>query len=625
MILTLIVWLLGASSSMAQQPKSTPRTDRLLDRIFNGQKVPENFETLIKHLTQRLENETGAEIVVTREGIDGRSLDEDHDSVESPRELVAFGIENRSGTATPVLFLGYAPMKARLELIAFEPQRGWDFALAEPFHPSKKGSDIVVGPSSNKLCSSCHQAEAPIFSRFPWDETRGSNRNGVFSDAAKAGLKSQDASIVELRNFSSQNSLLLTESPTLFKNIFLRQPFGFDNLVRNANRAAQESRMCRTLCEKSDSSCRTRLFALVMSNAVSLIGADSPRRNEFSTFEGWIKGHVRSRWPKDLFTYPSSVLLDRQLEKGSDGFTMFIQGANSNDPQRVIEEAFSEDSATSPLISNFNHLPRQVLPQKIPGYRRQLGDSNGKTFDHPGNPQTQRPLINPISLVNPFEAASTGKRVLIPAISKSGVIGGRSFTEAINASPTSSYACFGLTDSNVLIIKDHFRSLDFDAISNRGLQYLDQNKELQKAFKEGLTGPSLVRVFDNNSGSTEACITCSLESFGDFFAKPNKVLRQISDKILEHVNNSRERASELAQKHCSDCHGPESAIPLPLDDGKKMANYKSKGGKTPAERISQQEMPPPAYRSIQKARDPRYEKELNELSKYLEAAAQDRK
>jgi len=182
--LTSAVLLMHASAQAATQwavdpaqpgPNLPPAGRSLFDQIA-ADGVPFPFEALVRKIEARscAENRCTPAVLIPL----GRSLQRTAaapDFFSSPRVVVAVTGEGRGPVhAKDRLYLGYQERAQLIEVISYnEAAARFEFQLVRNYAPGKQ-PEIVY--AERAVCTSCHQNQAPIFSRQVWDETNANPR-----------------------------------------------------------------------------------------------------------------------------------------------------------------------------------------------------------------------------------------------------------------------------------------------------------------------------------------------------------------------------------------------------------------------------------------------------------------
>jgi hypothetical protein len=165
---------LAASLAVADSDRS-PSGQSRFDQFVGNARVPYPFARLRAKLEAQVEADPGGipALKITLIPL-GRSLQRMAampDFFASPRVVLAVDSASRPGVA-PLqdrLFIGYQPKAAQLEVISYNEAAGrFEFQVVRDY---MAGAVPVVEAASRKLCMSCHQNGAPIFSRPLWSET----------------------------------------------------------------------------------------------------------------------------------------------------------------------------------------------------------------------------------------------------------------------------------------------------------------------------------------------------------------------------------------------------------------------------------------------------------------------
>jgi hypothetical protein len=174
-------------------PSGRSLFDHLTTRTIEGrsvQRIPYPFPALLQEIrrhagTDALGREGMAAVLIPL----GRSLQRNAsagDYFQHPRVVVAVTGEARTGVVPRLLlkdrlFLGFQDEAGVIEVISYNEHAGrFEFQVVTDYRP---GATPRVAYARRAVCSACHHAAAPIFSRPGWDET---NANPAVAQALSA-------------------------------------------------------------------------------------------------------------------------------------------------------------------------------------------------------------------------------------------------------------------------------------------------------------------------------------------------------------------------------------------------------------------------------------------------------
>lgn len=179
----------GAAISATRQPESTnfgsvvtgsnlpPAGRSLFDQLTGhrtGWHIAFPFSKLLASLSQAggCAQECYQSVLIPL----GRSLQRTAaapDFFKFPRKVIAFNSDTKSEGDFPLLkdrlYLGYQEKANLIEVISFNESAGrFEFQLVKNY---ASGTEPQVFYANRSVCASCHQNQAPIFSRQVWNET----------------------------------------------------------------------------------------------------------------------------------------------------------------------------------------------------------------------------------------------------------------------------------------------------------------------------------------------------------------------------------------------------------------------------------------------------------------------
>jgi hypothetical protein len=191
------------------------------------------------------------------------------------------------------LYLGYQPRTGVLEVISYNEAAGrFEFQVVKDFQP---GGDPKVFYANRRLCTSCHQNAAAIFSRPTWDETN--------ANPAVAAMLSAHAG-----NF---------EAVSVHRGVDV--PNAIDDATDRANLLSTYQLLWRDGCGGTDRQapdCRASLFVAALQYRLSGLrqyDRQSPVYRQHVL--GTLLGNARDRWPAGLWL-PNPDLPNRDPMSG---------------------------------------------------------------------------------------------------------------------------------------------------------------------------------------------------------------------------------------------------------------------------------------------------------------------
>ncbi len=549
---------------------------QIVHTLIEGQPVPKKFSNLI----QQIKNDLSiiffpANVEISQDAFDGRSLDQDFDSVLWPRRVVGFKVGDRqtfSKSDYIPVFLGYAPLKGRLEIISSSTSDlgGYEFRLVDHFMPDSVGTKMSLSKKQNNICMACHQSGAGIFPKAPWNEAEGTNHNFIFHSQEKIYdqvAASPDTGTVAFK-IENRYEKQQTENPELSdfaddgRTVFTH-PLTLDVWVRNSNYGAQVKRIIGGLCN-SDISCLKQVLHFMVFKKLG-VKSDAAGIIEKKLIDYF---NEQQRLDKAPFSYPSSVIPDRTLNVGTDGHVPFYLEKDERVNDELKETIYDESqSATGLFLFGGNHI-------NLKGYRSDVFGESSLIFraaDHPGNPLKARPLVSGIKTVTDYM-----KQIF---------------------DNTLPYV-FGIAEEQ---IQYFLKSEDFWKIEENILR----NPSLDLLLKTpGFTGSEILQLISRET-SSELKVELWAQKVRHMqnksrSRKDSKAQVTVSSEAVfldQFRGLSRERkVKKYAEFFCSACHSDASIAQLPLNNPKALSNYRSLLWATPDERISSGEMPPESFR-----------------------------
>lgn len=450
------------------------------------------------------------------------------------------GLE-KLGVESGDLYIGFAPNHKALEVISYNPKAGkYDFFVVENYEQGKTPK-VVSNPA---LCLSCHQNEAPIFARVPWNEVLGDMardistgvpcskshfKNDLVDKIIKANPDRNTIEGIDLHNVNI-NSLCSVNS--------------FDNSVRRASTRIREKEMCEMLCSKDDDQCKVNSLKLLLGNELS--------KNELKSF-GDIdkkilniqKKFITSVLPnRDPYTNVGFKVLQKHDEIIWTGDNKYLdKGENDLYDQTYYDSEVEQQKSSSELST----------PIKDPQFF---------------NPATPRPEQTDIKILKKVIPLFKTQKEKIYQLAKLCI---DPFTAQSSFKKKNNFELISVAEQNAAL----------------------QSQPVLSAFKTWpLTRDLLNTIKKQVNGEVDAQETCA----------PKKVsvvpvyAYQAIEKVIDKFNDDKiGRPKKLFNQYCVQCHGagPSAFIRLPLESMPEMANYVPSFSTTaPLERLEKNNMPP---------------------------------
>lgn len=519
--------------------------------------------------------------------LDGRSLESPHDSMKYRRASYFIQTSDNQSSFVPIL-LGYTPKSRQVEALVWNP----DKASYEAFVIKDVGPKLKpkIKKSNTLLCESCHQNSlAPIFSKFPWNDT---TENAKLSEA----FREENSKLIKLNdplfNFSGteffDGNIPRSENYNILKShSFNTVLAAIDEAVRRANFGTQMGKACLDLC-KGNSKCKKLIFSTI------LFGSNQ-------TIKDNLIQQLKPIWPDHGYAHRSSVIAS--YNPITDQTEIVMSKRNQSSELEKFSEGLNGDSKVlanitidlfDGLFANRNlntsddnekvkknpvHL--QFMNQSISGSTETEEDeaifnfvigiknrklNNSKVFKNPGNPANLRPLIGKMN-VEEFV----------------------NYLETIG----SVYCTNGGINLNGIEANKIF-----DFIMS------DRSDEMFEKLEIHQIAAQLPEYYLNSKPETEGdfcsdCETIDKLSNFEYLASNETYLEEISDKSIMDIKD--DEIKSMFASYCGKCHlgQTNTELPLPLNDTKKLSKYKVKSphfkssqGSETARRIETQEMPP---------------------------------
>ena len=235
----------------------------------------------------------------------GRSLQRlaaSPDFFASPRIVLAVDEAPalQAGRSGPMLkdrlYLGYQPRAGVLEVISYNEAAGrFEFQVVKDFRP---GGDPKIFYANRRLCTSCHQNAAAIFSRPTWDET---NANPAVAAMLNAHAGNYEAVSV---------------------NRGVDVPNAIDDATDRANLLSTYQLLWRDGCGGTDRQaldCRAALFVATLQYRLSGLRQYDRQSTAYRQHVlGTLIDNARYRWPAGLWL-PNPDIPNRDPMSGNAG------------------------------------------------------------------------------------------------------------------------------------------------------------------------------------------------------------------------------------------------------------------------------------------------------------------
>lgn len=290
MMLTAALLCVSAAPSGATDlpPAGRSLFDHLISRTIDGrsvQHIPYPFSALVDELERHAGTDT-----LGRPGLAavliplGRSLQRNAsagDYFRHPRVVVAVTGESRAEGPPRLLlkdrlFLGFQDEAGVLEVISYNEQAGrFEFQVVTDY---RAGATPRVAYARRAVCTACHHAAAPIFSRPGWDET---NANPAVARALSSHAQSFHGVAVK-RGVDVPNAI--------------------DDSVLRANRMALAQTIWRRGCDAVQApsdpvACREALLVAVLQRR---LGAGQSRTQPHAAAHAALAASWQTLWPQGL-------------------------------------------------------------------------------------------------------------------------------------------------------------------------------------------------------------------------------------------------------------------------------------------------------------------------------------
>lgn len=562
--------LLSSTSLLAEQGFTT--------KTLMSAPQQSSFDNYVSYLVNAYSKRfkvPASSITILRQELDGRSLEAPHDSLKLPRVSYMLKINKdsksrRIGSNFIPLMLGYTPSSGKVEIIEWNngSYKASGLKNVFPGHAIKK--DQII----EKQCLSCHQNKmAPIFSRFPWADTKFNSEVRLKMEAARKELKKENP---KLHDFS------------VATNTFDKDQIAYDLNTRMANKGVSIATACKSICE-NNLNCKKDLFTL------SVFGHSPKVKNR-------LLSTIENRWPMHGYAYPSSVIASYDpLTKQTRIFTN-SRVLRTKDSVLMTKSDFNQFADDQYFINFLEFSVRgqivrtdEEFSEDIPGISNHILE-NGELFLNPGNPVNPRPLV--------------------------GKMTAEEFSDTLPMYGAS--YCLGELDQRSI------KSLENERIQ----EYIYYSEEADQLFRSTPLDQILTKL-DQSFGMFESRVpiansrkskkNLNLTDKTKLFSKllPNK------EKNNTPSIYSDESMKVLFMTYCGSCHftGSSNPLPLPLDNPKNLVSYQAKSphnriqnGSVVLEKLRNREMPAPNS-ELAKALS---EEERQAMIEYLEKQMKDR-
>jgi hypothetical protein len=316
-------------------PDVPPVGKSLFDRLVPGT-PPFPFTSLLNEIESRV----GGSVRYRRVLIPlGRSLQRSAAAPEFftyPRAVAAFD----AGPIKDRLFLGYQEKAGVVEVLSYNEEAGrFEFQLVSNY---REGATPKVERASRKVCTVCHQNQAPVFSRQLWDETN--SNPGVMKLLLREGK--------DFYGFPIQQSADV--------------PYQIDNAIHRAN----EFSLYQMLWREAGTGVRASWLRAMLRCRLS--GAcDVTKEAGASPIAVW-----RKRWPRGLLIpnpeipnrNPVAILSREGPPTHTETLAMLARR------QKDIEPQFEPAVRRLPLETR--HVDNELLQRTILGLASWFGESD---------------------------------------------------------------------------------------------------------------------------------------------------------------------------------------------------------------------------------------------------------
>ena len=511
---------------------------------------------------------------------DGRSLQKKKADFKDPRIVIAQGRK---------IFVGYASKVKQAEVISWNQKEGrFDFFLIKNFG---KGLTPEISVPERGVCTVCHQAGGPIYSRGPWDE---STIMGPFTNPETHLPELNEDGSVFQGNELYQKLIAANGGSRDFDGvdvsaISVTMPSSFDGSVRDANHLAQSYRACREMCG-ANVECRTQLIQDTFLH---------PSEAEVTA----LQKSLEKNWPSDGFAYPSSVIPNRDPtdhpEQGGTATRIFV-----TNPDKLKKL----DRTIVTMTIGFGN------PDGTSGSRKETGLANGD----PNVPNSLAHIMEDATA----KGIRTAKGIEVTYDERSSTVGAGfpigGCTDCPNEDGVVKFERFPATDGSLadpLVARPKVNGIPVNEAAKYAaaeafdcLGFTDSDR----ALLAGYSGDALHAVLLSSDVQTllkawpvdrAALMIALLRGLGALQKAACYVslapLPAVLEAQLRKVESATRAATPaekpktyLMQKYCSKCHATDDIVRLPLENLQKLRGYVGDTGATVLKKLSTGRMPP---------------------------------
>jgi hypothetical protein len=289
---------------------------------------------------------------------------------------VVLGIDGE--TAAPLklnlknkLFTGYNEKAEILEVISYNENLGrYEYQIVNDY---AYGKIPKVRYANRPVCLSCHQNQAPIFSKAPWSE---SNANPAVARELSNVLKSN-----QYHGFSTEIDQIITNR--------------FDTATDQANLLIAYQKIWRDLC--SDPDCRRNVFKYIL--LYRLTGrANNGLPDEFSAWSKSFEQNWQVRWPKGLAVLSADIPNRDPFKDISTAGEQLSSGAISGVNLKTVSDLLSASRIPAEFEPLVQRKPGEIWTDSaseriIRGLGKEFTQSDISLFDRWLSRNTSHPAV----------------------------------------------------------------------------------------------------------------------------------------------------------------------------------------------------------------------------------------
>jgi hypothetical protein len=471
--------------------------------------------------------------------------------INNREKISAMGIEPGD------LYIGFAPNHKALEVISYNPKKsGYDFFVIEDYQEGKTPK-IVNNPA---LCITCHQNEAPIFSRFPWHELRGKSADLPINN----GDSFQQNEIMEkIKEANKDRHEIEGINIEDVKRFNFNQVASFDSTIRGTNDAIFSNKVCSALCSKQDLNCQ---------KAVLLTFFDKkPNYTKYPYFND-IENKIKK------IELKSSVILDRDPEKNK-GFQVVFD-------TKEMEELMKPNADQLAVAADPKTLEKAIMEGNL-----QVKDDLFKTYGsrkkfdvtYKENPVffsngDFKNLIAPTEMMNPTYLRPTNSNLLLLRNEMSKA---KSLNEKVSR-----------------VVDSCLSSFTFNLIGSQVKKEDVDRNQILAAVKNWPDLRSILQVITKPTEEKKSeSLTCQS---GPLPIMPVYKYSNLQEVVKIFSDEKIKKPTTLFAKYCTECHGGQFPfILLPLNSMEEMANYQPSFSSIGVEERLEKKIMPPKNADLQ--------------------------